>query len=51
LLEAAKTCGLSVEELKERLKLPFAVDHGERIGRLRRQYGFDIHDVRKLACQ
>jgi hypothetical protein len=51
LLEAAKTSGLSVEQLKERLKLPAGVDDGARIGRLRRQYGFAIHDVRKLACQ
>lgn len=51
LAEAAKTCGLSVEQLQERLKLPAGVDHSARIGHLRRQYGFAIHDVRKLACQ
>jgi hypothetical protein len=49
--EAAKTCGMSVEQLREYLKLPTGVNYQERLGHLKRRYGFTIQDVRKLACR
>lgn len=49
--EAARNCGVSVEKLRKQLALPRSVDPSERLGRLKRHYGFEIHDVRRLACE
>jgi hypothetical protein len=51
LLEAARACNLSVGQLRERLGLPASASSSERLGRLKRSHGMDIHAVRKLACQ
>jgi hypothetical protein len=48
LAQAAKIGGISVEELILQLSLPSDVDVHERLGRLKRQYGFEIHDVRRI---
>jgi hypothetical protein len=51
LAEVASASGLTVTEVKARLKLPDTTGPNERLGRLRRRYDFAIHDVRRLACQ
>jgi hypothetical protein len=51
LIEASRICGLKVEQMKEYLNLPFNVDSGERLGRIKRRYGVSLYDVRKLACR
>ena len=51
LVQAAKICGLSTEELVFQLQLPAEVDVNERLGRLKRRYGFEIEDVRKILEQ
>jgi hypothetical protein len=51
LAQAAKIGGISVEELILQLNLPSDVDVDERLGRLKRQYGFEIHDVRRILEQ
>jgi hypothetical protein len=48
---AARACGLSVQQMRDRLGLPASASPGERLGRLKRWHGFDIHAVRRLACQ
>ena len=47
LQEAADTAGVPVRELIERLGLPKDVSPDERIGRLRRRFGFELTDIRK----
>lgn len=49
LREAAQVAGMSAEELKMKLGLPVNVDPDERLGRLKQQYGFEIHDVREIV--
>lgn len=49
--EAAKLCGLSVAQLIEKLRLPAGTNAAEALGRLKRNYGLDIHAVRRLACR
>ena len=51
LVQAAKICGISTEELILKLQLPAEVDVDERLGRLRRRYGIEIEDVRKILEQ
>ncbi|UCG58321.1 MAG: DUF4405 domain-containing protein [Phycisphaerales bacterium] len=51
LAEAARVCGMSVEELTSRLRLPATVNPNEQLGRLRRKYGFEIEDVRAIHQQ
>jgi hypothetical protein len=48
LSQAAEIGGIPVEQLILHLKLPSDVDINERLGRLKRQYGFEIHDVRRI---
>jgi hypothetical protein len=48
LSQAAEIGGIPVEQLILHLKLPSDVDVNERLGRLKRQYGFEIHDVRRI---
>ncbi|MFC1642277.1 DUF4405 domain-containing protein, partial [Myxococcota bacterium] len=50
-MDASRTCGVSVEQLRQHLALPREVDHSEQLGRLKRRYGFEIHDVRRFACR
>ena len=51
LAEAAEIGGIPVEELILKPSLPSDVDIDERLGRLKRQYGFEIHDVRRALKQ
>ncbi len=51
LWEAAEKAGMTVEQMRERLKLPGGVDPGQRLGRLKRWYGLSLHDVRRLVCR
>jgi len=48
LQEAADTAGVPVRELITHLGLPKDVSPNERIGRLRRQYSFELADVRNV---
>ncbi|NMB76563.1 MAG: DUF4405 domain-containing protein [Myxococcales bacterium] len=48
---AAKACGLSIDEFIRQVGLPTDVDSHERLGRLKRRYGIDLHAVRKRVCQ
>lgn len=49
LSEVAAASGVSVETIRADLDLPASVPVDERLGRLRRQYGFEIEDVRKVV--
>jgi len=51
LMEAARICGVGIEEFREQMKLPSNADPGEQLGRLKRRYGLEIHDVRRFACR
>ena len=51
LAEAAKIGGMPVEELVFQLQLPADVDVDEQLGRLKRQHGFEIEDIRKILEQ
>jgi hypothetical protein len=51
LADVARICGLTVAEVKARLRLPGTTGSGERLGRLKRRYDLAIHDVRRLACR
>ncbi len=48
LAQAARMGGIPVEELIAKLRLPADVNVDEPLGRLKRQYGFEIHDVRNV---
>jgi hypothetical protein len=48
LAQAARIGGIPVEELILQLRLPADVDVSERLGRLRRRYGFEIDKVREI---
>jgi len=47
---AAAVAGLSTTALLRALGVPSPVDPQERLGRLKRRFGFSIQDVRRLAC-
>jgi hypothetical protein len=49
LAEAARTGKIPVEKLIAGLKLPADVNVNETLGRLKRQYGFEIGDVRAIV--
>lgn len=49
LLDVAATTGVSVELVRANLKLPDSVPLNEKLGRLRRQYGFEISQVRQIV--
>ena len=49
--EVAAVTGASVDALKQSLNLPAAVHPDERLGRLRREFGFTLHDVRTAAAK
>jgi len=51
LAEAAAIGGMPVAELIEKLALPVGTDHQSRLGPLKRQYGFEIQDVRRICGQ
>jgi hypothetical protein len=51
LSQAAEMAGISVEQLISELKLPSNINPSERLGPLKRQYGFEIEDVRRIASQ
>jgi Domain of unknown function (DUF4405) len=46
----AKT-GVPVSYLKQKLRLPSDVSPDENIGRLRREYGFSMQDIRKAVAE
>jgi hypothetical protein len=41
--------GVFVKTLKHDLHLPSSTSPNERLGRLKRRYGFEIEDVRHMA--
>jgi len=49
--EAAKSAGVPVERLIAELKLPANTPRDEHFGRLRRQYGFSMEDVRAVVAR
>ena len=51
LAEAARRCGMSTHALLEELHIAGPADPQERLGRLKRQLGFSIHDVRRIICR
>ena len=51
LQEAAEAAGLSVDTVLRDLKIPGTADPQQRLGQLKRQFGFSIHDVRMLVCR
>lgn len=51
LAQAARMGAMPVEELVAKLRLPADVNVDEQLGRLKRQYGFEIHDVRRILQQ
>lgn len=51
LAQAATICGMSVAQLTAELRLPPHTAPREHLGRLKRHYGLDLHDVRRLACR
>jgi len=50
LQDAAAVAGLSIEDLLRALGISYPVDAQERLGRLRRQFGFTMQEVRGLVC-
>jgi len=51
LAQAAEIGEIPVERLILKLQLPADVDVDERLGRLKRQYSFEIEDVRRILQQ
>ncbi len=51
LREAAATSGMAVDRLKTALGLPSDTPADERLGRLKRQHGFEMTDVRRALAQ
>jgi hypothetical protein len=49
--QAAAAAGLSPADLLRALGVPYPVDPQERLGRLRRHFGFSMQEVRRLACR
>ncbi len=49
LADAAEMAGVPVEALRRELNVPDDVSADERLGRLRRQYGFTMSDVRRAV--
>jgi hypothetical protein len=48
LREIEKTTGVPVAYVLKKLELPDDTDPENRLGQLRKRYGFDMHDVRKI---
>ena len=51
LAQAAEVRGIRLKELILQLQLPADVDVDKRLGRLKRQYGFEIDDVRGIVAK
>jgi hypothetical protein len=49
--EAAAAAGLAPASLLRALGVSYPVDPQERLGRLRRRFGFSMQEVRRLACE
>lgn len=47
--ETASALGISVEELRQRMRVPSDVPNDERLGRLSRRLGQPVSELRKLA--
>ncbi len=51
LQEVAAAAGLTVDAVLRELKVTSPADPQQQLGRLKRELGFSIHDVRKLVCR
>lgn len=51
LLEVERTTNVPVNYLIEKLKLPATLTGDEQLGQLKRSYGFEIDDVRKIVSE
>ena len=51
LAEVASIAGVPVEHLVKALQLPADVDPHVRLGRFKREYGFEIEDVRRIVYE
>ncbi|MCF6148740.1 MAG: DUF4405 domain-containing protein [Candidatus Kuenenia sp.] len=51
LSEVEKETEVSVEYIIEKLGIPADADRKERLGKLRKEYGFEIEDVRRIICE
>lgn len=49
LAEIATATGVPAEQIRSDLKLPESASLNERVGRLRRQFGFEMEDLRQLV--
>ncbi|MBN1337338.1 MAG: DUF4405 domain-containing protein [Deltaproteobacteria bacterium] len=49
--DAARAAGMTSDQMCRLLGVPSAVDPRERLGRLRRSYGFSIDEVRRCICR
>ncbi len=51
LAEVSNIFGIPVEHLVEALQLPVDVDTSLQLGRLKREYGFELEDVRRIVYE
>jgi hypothetical protein len=51
LKEVAENYQVPVEHIKSKLEIPQSVSENERLGRLRRTYGFTMSDVRDIIIE
>lgn len=51
LTELQQTTGVPIDYVIESLNLPESISPEERLGTLKREYGFEIHDVREAVKQ
>lgn len=51
LSEVEKETEVSVKYIIEKLGIPADADRKERLGKLRKAYGFEIEDVRRIICE
>ena len=49
LKEVEETTGVPTSYIIKSLDLPASISEEERLGRLQRQYGFEINDVREIV--
>ncbi|HWB53219.1 MAG TPA: DUF4405 domain-containing protein [Tepidisphaeraceae bacterium] len=50
LLETAHAAGLSVAEVRDRLKLPASVNESDRLGQISQRFGFTVQQARQLLA-
>jgi len=49
--EASALSGVPIDILVKELGMPSGIDSSERLGRLRRTYGFEMEDVKRIAAR